>query len=76
MISQEHLDLWVRELSFQLAGIINVDIADTNVVTVAHLNKKIKTIHRVLDSIKYDMEHDEDTIKLINDTLKDMRQIE
>ncbi len=89
MISQEHLEHWLKEIRYQLNGIVTeidpkkVILTGVNVgsdggafVSFEYLNEKSKTIQGVLKNIEYDMKHDEDTMKLINDALKDVRQIE
>ena len=71
MISQEHLEHWLKEISWQLNGIINevatkkvgqtgLKLKNGNYVSFEYLLEKAQTIAGTLGCIEHDIEHDEE----------------
>ena len=69
MITQEHLEHWVREIEYQLKGAIN-EVSKENIIEIQgtalkgiyisfeYLREKLETSKRLLQNIRWDMEHD------------------
>ena len=71
MITEVHLNQWLREIIYQLNGIsgeinpdkvlhkgINVGFAGESWVSFEYLNEKQQTIRKLVKNILFDMEHD------------------
>jgi len=71
MITQEHLSHWLNEMSYQLTGLINelnkkeyekmnsIPINGT-VFSFEYAREKSTTVKRLISTIVYDMQHDEE----------------
>jgi len=71
MISLEHLSHWINEMNYQLRGLLNelnkpefkkinsIPVGDS-VFSFEYAREKSETIQRLLNSVFYDMRHDED----------------
>ena len=74
MITQEHLEHWLKEIAYQLQGIKNeisnqkltphtginlpLDDGKTTFVSFEYLQEKSESITGLISSILYDIEHD------------------
>jgi len=71
LITEDHLNQWLREILYQLNGIsgeinpdkvilklINVGKTGEAVVSFDYLNEKQRTIRQLIKNIQFDMEHD------------------
>lgn len=73
MITEDHLNQWLKEILYQLNGIsgeinpdkvilkgINVGKNGEAFVSFQYLNEKQRTIRKLVHNITFDMEHDQE----------------
>jgi len=82
MITEEHLDHWIKEIRYQLNGIVQeinekrtgthkgIKLDGAGFVSFEYLNEKASTINKTLHCIEWDMKNDN---LLVEKIMKELR---